>query len=521
MMRGAQGMYRNASGLRKPRVMNRAHWLATIAGAALVCACTPARDGTSPDEMPSVRELQRWHEIKAAGGPTFAGSPAWRAHLKFVERELRSRGVVDLAREPVPYRRWYTADDPRAGQWSLFVDGKPVPVASYWAYSGSTSEAGITAPLVWYDRERPPADIAGRIVVFDVPPLPDPLPAMFRPPGHIYATDDEPASALPTEQWYQANYPTRFGRFGDILKKGNATGGVVIFDMSPGRTRGLYTFPLLSPEPVGVPGLYLDRRAGAGVRDAARAGRTATLTLRAQSESAEPYFLHGFLPGRDYGRAADEFVLLVTHTDGPNLTQENGALAILAMIDHFARIPQASRQRTLLILLDPQHYMPGRHLVDWYDRHADLARRIVASVGVEQIGQREYAERGEKFVPSGRPETTLIFTQDNPRLIEMAVAAVRAEALPRTRVRVPTRGQGQWAGLGDVALKRKIPGFAISTDMTAYWSTAPGIESFDAGLCRRQIAVLIRLTDGLLNAGLSAIAVQGENRGQRPAEVKP
>jgi hypothetical protein len=514
-------MYRNPASGRNATRTKRNGMLAMVTAAAVVCGCAPARNGTSPDELVSVRELQRWHETKAAAGPTFAGSPAWRAHLEFVERALRSRGVVDLAREPVPYRRWYTADDPRVGQWSLSVEGDPVPVASYWAYSGSTSEAGITAPLVWYDRERPPAELEGRIVVFDVPPLPDPLPAMFRPPGHVYATDDEPAPALPTEQWYQVNYPMRFGRFGDILKRAGAAGGVVIFDMSPARARGLYTFPLLSPGEVGVPGLYLDRQAGGVVRDAARAGRTATLTLRAHSEPAEPYFLYGFVPGRNYGNTADEFVLLVTHTDGPNLTQENGALGILAMVDHFARIPQNSRQRTLLVLLDPQHYMPGRHLVDWYERHADLARRIVASVGVEQLGQREYAERGGQFAPTGRPEMTLIFAQDNPRLIEMAVAAVRAEALPRTRVRVPTRGQGQWAGPGDVAIKRKIPGFAISTDMTAYWSTVPGIESFDADLCRRQIAVLIRLTDGLLNATLPEIAAHGQNHGQRPAEDKP
>lgn len=101
-----------------------------------VTAADAAPPAAGPAVVPAA-ELQRWHEIKAAGGPTFAGSPAWRAHLEFVERELRSRGVVDLAREPVPYRRWFTADDAAAGQWSLTVDGKPVPVASYWAYSGS------------------------------------------------------------------------------------------------------------------------------------------------------------------------------------------------------------------------------------------------------------------------------------------------------------------------------------------------------------------------------------------------
>ena len=239
----------------------------------------------------------------------------------------------------------------------------------------------------------------------------------------------------------------------------------------------------------------------------ARQGRSATLRLVAQTEPAEAYFLFGVLPGRNFGSDGDELVLLVTHTDGPNLTQENGALAILSVIDYYAKVSPWERQRTLLVLFDPQHYMPGRHLVDWYANHAALAGHIVASIGVEQFGQREYAERGDEFVLTGRPETTLIFAQDNPRLVEIAINAVKAEDLPRTVVRVPSRGQGQWVGLGDVALKRRIPGFATSTEMSAYWSTAPGIESFDSELCRRQIGVLVRLTDALMDANLADIAV--------------
>jgi hypothetical protein len=268
----------------------------------------------------------------------------------------------------------------------------------------------------------------------------------------------------------------------------------------------LYTFPLLEPEVMGVPGLYLDRVAGAVVKEAAKAGKPATLRLDASTGQATPYFLSGFLPGRDYGKPQDEFVLLVTHTDGPNLTQENGALGILAIVGYFAQTPQAERRRTILVMLDPQHYMPGRHRVDWYERHADSAARIVASIGVEQLGQREYEEDGEDFLLTDRPEPTIIFSQDNKLLIGSAIDALKAERLPRAQVRVPARGQGQWIGLGDVAVKRKIPGFGTSTDMSAYWATTPGIESFDRELCRRQIAVLVRLTRQLMQGELAEMA---------------
>ena len=42
--------------------------------------------------------------------------------------------------------------------------------------------------------------------------------------------------------------------------------------------------------------------------------------------------------------------------------------------------------------------------------------------------------------------------------------------------------------------------------MSAYWSTSPGIESFDAELCSRQVAVLVRLTGALMDADLATIA---------------
>jgi hypothetical protein len=67
----------------------------------------------------------------------------------------------------------------------------------------------------------------------------------------------------------------------------------------------------------------------------------------------------------------------------------------------------------------------------------------VASIGVEQFGQREYAEQVISS-GSGRPETTVIFSQDNPALVATAVSAVTAENLPRTGCATEI-GQGRWA----------------------------------------------------------------------------
>ncbi|MFT5393379.1 MAG: hypothetical protein ACI8PT_003580 [Gammaproteobacteria bacterium] len=100
--------------------------------------------------------------------------------------------------------------------------------------------------------------------------------------------------------------------------------------------------PLFNLGVVGVAGVYVYSVTGATVLAAAEQGAEATLTLLAQTEDVSPHFYTAVLPGRDYGTAQDEEVLLVTHTDGPNLSQESGMLGILALVRDVAQRPQAT-----------------------------------------------------------------------------------------------------------------------------------------------------------------------------------
>lgn len=488
----------------------------------LLPSALPAGNAVDLAKLPTVDQLQEWHVEKARVGPTFSGSPAWHEHMAFIESGLRARGVVDIEKERMTYTRWFASDDPATTDRSLTIDSQSIPVAGYWAYSGSTGPEGVTAPLLYFERGTPAAELRGRIVVFDVGGLPASMGPMFKA-GNEYATADARVAkpGIASDQWYQGNYVTRFGKYDELLKGSEAAGAIVIYDMSPGRARGLYTFPLLNAGIFGVPGIYVDRVAGETVRDAARAARTATMVSIARTEEAHTYFLFGYLPGRYYGTDEDQLILLVTHSEGPNLTQENGTLGILAIVDYFSQLPQKDRGRTLLIMFDPQHYMPGRHVVHWYEDHPEIMKKIVSSIGVEQLGQLEYEEQGNEYGLNGLPEPTLIFAQDNDRLVDIAIEAVVDNGIPRTEVRVPSRpDQGMWAGLGDVAIHYNIPGFAISSGMSGYWTTTPGLESFDKDLCRRQVAALVQLTDALMHADLSEIEVPvvdpGRNRALSP-----
>ena len=108
-----------------------------------------------------------------------------------------------------------------------------------------------------------------------------------------------------------------------------------------------------------MPGLILDREAGAQVIANAKAGKMATLRLEATIEPSEAMQIIAYLPGKHYGTQQDEQILLVNHTDGPSITQDNGALGLLAIVKYFSNIPQEERERTLTIFLDCRHYIPG------------------------------------------------------------------------------------------------------------------------------------------------------------------
>ena len=283
-------------------------------------------------------------------------------------------------------------------------------------------------------------------------------------------------------------------------------------ELTPGRAAGLYTFPLFEPGVVGVPGLYLDRNAGELVKPAALEGREATLSLLVEEEEVDSYFYAGFLPGKHYGTDEDEYVLMVTHSDGPNISQENGSFGLMSVIRYFSHIPQADRPRTLVVMMDPQHFMPHRHMTDWFELHPEIMEKVVATIGIEHLGQREYVAQGDDFVLSGQSEPALIFAQDNDFLIEEAINAVKGAQLPRTMVQSPPRGnQGIWAGLSDIAIKKNYPGYGMSTNMSAYWSTHARIDSFDKNLFRKQIGVAVHLTGVLMTADVSDMAVASKN----------
>ena len=499
----------------------------------------------NPAWLMSAEETHSWSQVRNACKPAMTGSPNWHDYLQFLEGKLVEFGVVDVFKNKWTFDRWWTSEEP--SRWGLVSDGKEMDVAFYGAYSGSTPPEGITAELIFCDPRNPPPAMEGKIAV--IPTMPHPQPPYedyvqnFNPEevpwpsGYLvdftyndyeYRVDDDtfppifefvdPAETFSFDIWWQLQQRLHF-----VALEGGAAGLVVVYDMAHDRTRGLYAFPV--PDFYECPTLFLGREEGAKVIADAKSGKTATLRLEATVEPSEAYQLIAYLPGKDYGTAKDEQLLLVNHTDGPSITQDNGALGLLAIVKYFSHIPPEDRQRTLTVFLDCRHYMPGMELAhydsDWLICHPEVKKHIVGMIHIEHLGELEYREIDGRVEPTGYGEHSYLWVRNNPTLIDAAIQAARQFSPSKLQVVAPERpgvhGRGQqwWWGVGVIGsggLEGEdripcidVPGFGLGGFLGNYWNIHSGIDVWSVEEHIKQVNMMTHLANILMNANLEDI----------------
>jgi hypothetical protein len=298
-LEAAAGVAAGTALLRQPLWAQGAR--ATAAGSRL------AFPRIDPQFMITPDRAWEWNLFKSQGGPTYAGSTGWKRFTDFLISKMPEFGAIDLDSVEIPYDHYIVDDWPDRGTHlhssgvaveKLVTDGTPVPVvASYGMTSGFTSREGITAPLVHYDPARPPsaADIAGKILVFQTAPQPDPpysnsfldnytlTDYEWRSPGKWHPLFTPPPTSV-TSSYHCRWVWSQLNGFAAIGIKGRAAGIVVVYDLSPGAAFGLAQRSVYTPDGraglgatyVNCPTLTLDRVNGAKVLADAKAGKTAT-----------------------------------------------------------------------------------------------------------------------------------------------------------------------------------------------------------------------------------------------------
>ncbi|MBX3694892.1 MAG: hypothetical protein KF790_06940 [Steroidobacteraceae bacterium] len=470
-----------------------------------------------PRWIVSESEAIRWHGIKDEKGPALTGNASWRQFLAFLETKLGEYGCVDIHRSPWTFTRLETSTWPDDSGWSLAVGDRRVALANFGANCGLTGPAGVTAPLVLWDPDNEP-DVAGRIVVYRPVPRPE-IRAAFSNGDYERTTpfDSHPVEGRPVPQaqdgtgsisaavWDEMTSTSAFIR--DIAERAPA-GVVFAMNLNRAATAGLYTFPV--PDHYGFPSVYVDRLGGDAVIADARAQRTATIRVAGRHVQSEAWQLVACLPGRDYGSDRDQQIQLRTHTDGPSISQDNGAFGLLGIIRYMSQVPRRERPRTLLLEFDCRHFMPGAERrwehQDYFRKYPDARAKVVALVAMEHLGQIEYVADGEDIRPSGRSLPTWIYASGNERMIAEAYRAAVDHRLRSAVIRSPGRpgvhggSQGPWYGMSRQGSLLGLPTYGVQGDLGAYWAFSGRMDRFDARSFTRQVAAFAQLTGFLMTA---------------------
>jgi hypothetical protein len=475
-----------------------------------------------PSWVVSEAEAIAWHKAKVENGPALTGNASWRRFLELLEGKLKAYGCVDVHRAPWTFRRMESSVWPDDSGWSLEVDGRRVPLANFGANCGLTGPEGVTAEMVLWDPAAKP-DVEGRIVVFRPVVRPEVRDAFSNSDYEVMTPFDSwPVEGEPVPQEQDATHSiaapvwdemTQTSAFVREIQAARPAGVVFAMNLNRAATAGLYTFPV--PELYDFPSVYVDRTAGDALIAAIGGGRRATMRVEGRYVESEAYQLVACLPGRDYGTAADQQVQLRTHTDGPSISQDDGAFGLLGVVKYMAHAPRAERPRTLLIELDCRHFMPGAERAwaaqDYFEKNPRARDKVVAMIAMEHLGQIDYVADGEAIRPSGRSLPTWIYATTNPTVIDMAFKAAKDNRIRSAIIRSPGRpgvhgrSQGPWYGMGGGARYLGIPAYGVQGDLGAYWAHSAGLDRFDARSFCRQVAAFAQLTGFLMASDLAPL----------------
>lgn len=364
--------------------------------------------------VPVTRQLLwDWHEMVADGGPRLTGNQAHSAYVEFLADQLERRRFT-VQRDHLSFTKW------EARNWSLVVEGDAIPLAYYYPYSGVTPKDGVTAPLVYCGSAAAPLYplARGKIAVVEAPVVPLPYSVAFLEQGRYPA--DAPSPALLTST---PSVVDLIAHPDLVSAKAAGVLGVVVVrtGVSDGLAADQYS-PFTTPYQ-DCPAVWALPSTGERLRTLALRGATATLTMDATlTKSAPSDTIYATLPGTD----PREAVVVNTHTDGPNVPEENGGLGLLALADHFARIPRSRRRRSLIFVFATGHFqLPqfarGGVVLDqaasrWMQMHPELLdgrkRKTVAALTVEHLGCREWLDdpNHTAYGPTGLNEPGYCYT---------------------------------------------------------------------------------------------------------------
>jgi hypothetical protein len=438
--------------------------------------------GGTATGMPGLPEVWQWQEQLVGFGTRYTGSGGHAAYVDWLAGQLSAVPGFRMQTDRLTFSRWLARD------FALTVSvpasagrSGPVPLTYYYPYSGQTPPGGVTGPLV--DLGVYPAGnpvVSGYTEAFWSPArggiaLVRAVPPEFSldlgqtatggyVPGQISAlaaVDYAAYAAALTNPIFQGIFEPvplldakNAGVRGVVVAWTGLPDEEVVNQYNPFTTSYPAASGLPAPGDPGCPAVWVGDSTGTELAELAAGGQaSATLVLTADiTAGAATETVWGWLEGSgDTG----ENIIINTHTDGPNATEENGGLGLVALARHLAALPSRNRDmyfalvtghfqlpqfsRTILNLAHPE---VGQGAVStWMLDHPDIYQAAVLGVTVEHLGATMWTDDPVtgQYVPAGGSEWGATYTMQRDVLSLVnaeqdaylaAVAAVNASGWP-------------------------------------------------------------------------------------------
>ena len=279
------------------------------------------------------------------------GTGGHEATQDWVERYFRDNGLEDVRRQPFDLRPQWA---PSSWDVSFKVGGETFTLESARPPQGvpPTPSGGLEFELVWVgtgsDADYLGRDVRGKAVLIQDIPRPGTLRHSLRTEGAVARAYEKGAAAVGIVYGISDNFAV-WQRTGD----------------GPGFNVG-----------------YAD---GMQLRD--RLGRGERVTVRLEMESEmlaglSASSVWGTLPG-----TSDEEILVIAHMDGyfqSALDNASGLAVMMGLVEHFSKVPQAQRKRTIRFLGSVGHH--GGPGTSWlHDNRETALSSTVFAINLEHV----------------------------------------------------------------------------------------------------------------------------------------
>jgi len=413
----------------------------------------------------------------ASLGSRRTGSPTHNKLIDHIQQELESLGLeVQSQTLKFDYDKTSSLTPGR-----LSIDSKEIHVSSAVPYSGHTPEDGVTSKLVTLISPTNQPDwsrAAGKIAVLNITNTP------FDAAGTLPLWEGSPA-------WGPADTGVPSTPANAIvagLEKAREAGvkGIVycwenITDVLASRVYAPFHNPWF-----GIPAVFVSGEDALAVRLASDSDAEATLTLTGELVPDTPTrSIWAVIPGTE---KPEESILLSTHTDGTNLVEENGHIAILSYAKTLAKSPP-KRTHILLFVTAHIHSAPfsntKRSTTRWLLDHPEVwngTSPAVFATCVEHLGAVAWEENIQEntYQSTHKPHEDLLYVATK----ELAALLYKHwdGAVPGlTRAVNPSAGSQAQLGEGLPLLQAGIPEISLITIVS--WL----LNEFDDGFDERQL----------------------------------